>query len=474
MLKLLWRFALLLVLGLAFAWLADRPGSVTINWLGREIEMSVVVAVATALIIIAITLFCWSLLRQLWRSPNAAREFWRFRKHRKGYEALSKGLIAASAGDAQSATRHAATAGNALSDEPLVNVLAAQAAQLKGDRANMRRIFEEMTKSPDTELLGLRGLFSETRSTGDLVAALKHAERAQALNPRLAWASSAVLQVQIARKSWEAAALTMDQQGRSGLTERSAANRKRAALLTSEALHLEDTNRDKALTLAAQAYDLDAELVPAAALIARSHIANGNTRKATKVLRAAWAKAPHPELAELVGRSHPDDGPEQRFERIRDFVGVPGANPESAVALARAALAAQRIDVAREALSTYADDRPQARICALLAQIEEAGGDKGRAREWLARALTAPRDPMWVSDGVANNRWVPVSPVTGEIVPCEWKVPYDMLPVSGDTAFVTGPDATAGLAAPAATKPADNTATPPPADDPGVGDGDAT
>jgi HemY protein len=61
-----------------------------------------------------------------------------------------------------------------------------------------------------------------------------------------------------------------------------------------------------------------------------------------------------------------------------------------------------------------------------MADIEEASGDKGRAREWLARALTAPRDPIWVSDGVASPRWTPVSPVSGDIVPCEWKAPFEM------------------------------------------------
>ena len=52
MVRLLWRFSLLLVAALFFAWLADRPGSVTINWLGREINMSVLVAVAIALALI--------------------------------------------------------------------------------------------------------------------------------------------------------------------------------------------------------------------------------------------------------------------------------------------------------------------------------------------------------------------------------------------------------------------------------------
>lgn len=476
MLKLLWRFLLLVLLAITFAWLADRPGSITINWLGREIEMSVVIAAAAAIILVAALLFTWNLARQLWRSPRAAREYWRFRKHRKGYEALSKGLIAASAGDALAASRNAALAGNALSDEPLVNVLAAQAAQLKGDKANVKRIFEEMAKDRDTELLGLRGLFAEARNAGDLVAALKHAERAAALNPRLPWASSAVLQVQTARKSWEAAALTLDQQSRNGLLERKEAARKRAAMLTAEALAMEENDRSAALRIASAALDLDPALAPAVAVAARCHMAEGSIRKAMKTLRAGWSTAPHPDLADLIARASPGDDPEARFERVRDTVGDPAANIEAAVALARAALTARRFDVAREALSAWASSLPQARVCALLAQIEDQAGESGRAREWLARAIHAPRDPMWVSDGVANTRWVPVSPVTGEIVPCEWKVPFDMPPAEDNPLLTSGeakPAATPALSATQAPLEA-RVAAPRPPDDPGVSPADET
>jgi HemY protein len=466
MLKLLWRFFLLVLLALGFAWLADRPGVVNIKWLGRDIQMSVVVAVTVLLVTLAALLFLYGVIRRLWRSPHAAREFWRFRKHRKGYEALSKGIIAAGAGDAQSAARHAATAGNALSDEPLVNVLAAQAAQLKGDKDNVRRVFEEMAKSPDTEVFGLRGLFVEARNSGDLVAALKHAERALSLNPRLPWASTAVLQVQTARKSWEAAALTLEQQGRNGLVPKDQAGRKRAALLLAEALAIEDKDAARASDLASKALDLDGKLVPAAALVARHHIGSGSTRRAMKVLRAAWAQHPHPDLADLIARAA-DDGAEAQFERVRDTVGPADAHVENAVAIARHAIAARRVDVARKALASHVEQQPQARICALMAEIEEAADDKGRVREWLARAIHAPRDPMWVSDGVAALRWVPVSPVTGEIVPCEWKVPFDM--PQGSMAFM--PAATQArplLAAQSEPEVATQRLSPPPADDPGV------
>ena len=428
MIRMLWRFALLVLAAALFAWLADRPGTVAVTWLGRQYEMKLFVAVAIAIVLMLALSFLWSLLRRLLRSPAAAREFLRFRKHRKAYESLSKGIVAAGAGDAQSAARHAAIAANVLADEPLVNVLAAQAAQLKGDRDSVKRIFETMAKDPETELMGLRGLFSEARQAGDLVAALQHAEKALARNPRLPWASTAVLQVQAARKLWLPAAHTLEQQGRSGLLPRDEAARKRAALITAEALSAEDESRDRALDLALDALRLDPALVPAASVAARCHIANGAARKAQKILRATWALSPHPDLAELMARSVTGDGPEARFERVRDLTGTSSESLEGACALAKAALAARRLDVARAALAPHIADHPQARVCALMGNIEDAEGDKGKAREWFARAIHAPRDPMWVSDGVASPRWMPLSPVTGEIVPAEWKVPFDILP----------------------------------------------
>lgn len=431
MIKLLWRFLLLVALAAGFAWLADRPGTLTIRWLGREIQMSFIAGVVLAVLAVVAIWFVWSLFRRLWHSPQAMGRWYSFRKNRKGYESLSRGIIAAGAGDAAAAARHAAIAGNALADEPLVNVLAAQAAQLKGDRAQVKRIFEEMTKSPDTEALGLRGLFSEARQAGDVAAARRHAERALALNPRLNWASTAVLQLQSAAKDWNAATATLVQQTKSGLIPQAESLRKQAAMLAAEALQLEDSDKPRALEFALRAHKLDPALVPAALVAARVLITQASTRKASKMLKETWILSPHPDLADVQAHLIPGDGPDARLDRVRDLlkegrVREDGGGLEGAVALARAAIRAQRWDMARDALKPYADDRPQARVCALMADIEEAQGDKGRAREWLARALTAPRDPIWVSDGVASPRWTPVSPVSGEIVPCEWKAPFEM------------------------------------------------
>ena len=472
MIRLLWRFALLAALAAGFAWLADRPGTVTIRWLGREAQMSFVIAVALACLAVVALWFIWSLFRRLWQSPGSVGRYWQFRKNRRGYESLSRGIIAAGAGDAALASKHAHIAGNALADEPLVNVLAAQAAQLKGDRAAVKRIFEAMTKSPDTEALGLRGLFAEARQSGDIATARAHAERALKLSPRLAWASSAVLQLQSASKDWAAAAATLAQQSKSGLLAADEANRKQAAMLAAQSLALEDRDRAQALDLASRAHKLDPALVPAALVAARLLAADGSQRKASRVLRDAWSRSPHPDIAEVLAHLKPGDGPEARFERVRDLVSENAGGLEGAFALARAAAKAQRWDVARQTLEAHLDGKPQARICALMADIEEAQGDKGRAREWLARALRAPRDPMWVSDGVASPRWTPVSPVSGEIVPCVWKSPFDMPDDLEADALLPAP-AVAAVPAKAITAPEKVLVHRPP-DDPGLPEDFAT
>ena len=50
-----------------------------------------------------------------------------------------------------------------------------------------------------------------------------------------------------------------------------------------------------------------------------------------------------------------------------------------------------------------------------------------RVRQYLAKAVRAPRDPAWVADGLVSERWAPVSPVTGKLDAFEWRVPVERL-----------------------------------------------
>ena len=87
------------LIAVGFAWVADRPGEVAINWMGYRIETSVLVAAFVIVALVIAAMLAWSLVRAIIRSPEQVSLFFRHRRAIKGYLAISRGLIAIGAGD---------------------------------------------------------------------------------------------------------------------------------------------------------------------------------------------------------------------------------------------------------------------------------------------------------------------------------------------------------------------------------------
>ena len=61
-----------------------------------------------------------------------------------------------------------------------------------------------------------------------------------------------------------------------------------------------------------------------------------------------------------------------------------------------------------------------------MARIEgEQHGDKGRVREWLARAVNAPRDPAWTADGVVPSAGRRYRRSPARSMRSRWRVPVE-------------------------------------------------
>jgi len=417
---------LLAVLALAagLAWLADRPGTLLVTWQDYEMETSVFRAVVIFAAVFGLALLIWSLMRQIWSGPAAFSHFLTKRRQRRGLDALSAGMIAIGAGDRAMATRYALQARKSLPNEPLTHLLRAQAAQLSGDKTTARRIFEAMLATPDTEQLGLRGLFLEAGREHEEEAQRQFAERALRLNPKLSWPSEALFGLQCKSGDWPGAQATLASARRNGHLDRPTADRRRAVLLAAEAQALEESDQEKALSLALEAHALAPSLIPAAAIAGRLLASRGNTPRAAKVIQKTWAKSPHPELATAYAYARIGDSPRDRLDRVRQLAALNPYSIESPIAVAITAIEAREYDEARNALAPYLEEGLTRRVASLMARIEaEEHGDKGRVREWLARAVNAPRDPAWTADGVVADRWLPVSPVSGALDAFEWRVP---------------------------------------------------
>ncbi len=414
----------LVAVGLAavgFAWLADRPGDVVLTWQGMRIETSLMVMAMAVLVAMAALAIVWTVLRAIMRSPTMLGNHVRNRRGARAYEAMSHGLIAIGSGDVAAAQKHAATVNKLAPGEPLALLLAAQSAQLSGDRDGAERAFRTMAGRDDTKPLGLHGLFVEAHRRNDPAAALAHAEEAARTSPSLGWASRAVMEARVRDGDWAGALRLLEQNLRT--LEKSVYRRLRAVLLTAQARALEGADRERAKALALEAQKLAPTLVPTAALAGRLLAEDGQHRKASRVIDSAWRANPHPELARTYAELRSGESARDRLKRIESLAKRAADHIEGALATARAALDAQEFAKARAALASYLA-APTKRIALLMAELERAEhNDEGRAREWLARAVNAAPDPVWTADGHVSDHWLAASPVTGRLDAFEWRVP---------------------------------------------------
>ncbi len=415
---------LLGLLAFGAAWIADQPGTVSVVWLGRHIEFEVLTGLVALLAAAALAMALIAIAKWLLTSPAMARRAMRRRRARKGSEAVTRGILAVGAGDRRAAERHAQDAEKFAPNQPLTLLLKAQAAQLAGDRGGAETAFRSMIESSETRLLGLRGLYIEAQRRGDQAAARALADEAVKGAPSAAWASQAVLESQTLAGDWDGALTSIERQYAARTIDRDKAKRLRAVLLTAKAMAAEDHDPAGAKALALEAHGLAPTLVPAAVVAGRLLAADGDARKASRVLEAAWKATPHPDIAEVYAHARRGDSRLDELKRIEYLARLVPSHPEGAMAVARAAIDAGEFDRARKVLEPLVSDQPTQRACLLMAELSaKDGGDHGRAREWMARALRAARDPVWTADGQASDVWFPASLVSGRLDVFEWKVP---------------------------------------------------
>ncbi len=219
MIRALWLFVIVALIAVAAVILADLKGSVVLQFEGREIRMYLSVA---AVIVILLSILTITLYRVITTFVDAPGEFFRWRamgRRRKGFAALTRGLVAVAAGDDEEARLQTKKAISLVGEPPLALLLAAQASQLEGDDETAQRYYTQMLQSKETEFLGLRGLYLAAVRRGDGPQAISIAERARVLRPKTRWALNALFDLNVARGAWSEAAAALDAQTRATLPQ---------------------------------------------------------------------------------------------------------------------------------------------------------------------------------------------------------------------------------------------------------------
>jgi HemY protein len=443
------------VLVAAAVFFADHPGQVEIIWQGWQVETSVGVLAAAAIVAaLGVALFIW-VVSLILGSPRAFLRRRRERRRRDGYRALTQGMVAVAAGDPQEARRYARRADALLADPPLTLLLSAQTAQLEGDELAAKKFFTAMLERPETEFLGLRGLLNQALRAGDRGTALRLTERAMTLRPSTPWVLENLFDLEAREGRWEAAEETLAQASKRRIIPRERARQHRGVILYElSRTAVASGDRRRGVSLAARAQGLAPDLATPAAHHARLLLDDHRTGPAARAVERAWRTLAHPELAQIYGTIHAG---EAQLARVKCFERLAAQNPdarESHVAVAEAALDAQLWGEARrhleQALAARAPPAitakansaanslpppgvgqdghagPTPRLCLLMARLEEAEHGPGKEmRAWLDRAVTAMPDPRYICTGCGGEslEWQSRCPHCGRFDTLLWRTP---------------------------------------------------
>ena len=416
------------------SYLMETEGSIRLSVAGTEFNLGPLQA---AIAMIAIAVVIWLLLkvasllvavsRFLNGDETAVSRYFDRNRERRGFRALSEGLLALASGEGRVAMSKAARAERLLRKPDLTNLLAAQAAEMAGDRAKAEAAYRKLLYDGATRFAGVRGIMKQRLADGDIETAMKLAEKAFALKPQHEETQDILLQLQAKKSDWKGARKTLAAKLSTGTMPRDMHRRRDAVLALSEAAALlEDGAPISERIEAIEANRLSPDLIPAAAMAARSYISQGKLRRAARILKKAWSSQPYPDLAAACAEIAPDETPEKRLKRFGALTKLKPDHAETRMLLAELHIANEDFPAARKAIGDLATSEPTIRALAIMAAVERGeGSEDDVVRGWLARALTAPRGPQWICGNckAIHTAWAPVCPYCSGFDTFAWQDP---------------------------------------------------
>jgi len=434
LLKILIFVAIIAALAFGAGMLLEMRGGLQITAAGTEYTLGPlqsVIALVALVVLLWLLLKLASLLLATWRFMNgdetALSRFFDKGRERRGYKALADGMMALASGEGRLAMAKAARAAKYLEKPELTDLLTAQAAEMAGDTKKAAETYKKLVANEATRFVGVRGIMKQKLAEGDRDTARKLAERALALRPRHEETQDVLLDLQARAQDWAGARGTLSAKLKSGSLPRDVYKRRDAVLALSEAREVMDEEMPiEARERAIEANRLSPDLVPAAALAARAHIAQGKPRLAVRVLKKAWEAQPHPDLAAAFAAIAPEETPAERLKRFQTLTRINPQDPETRLLLAELNIVAEDFPEARRALGDLAEKAADARPLTLMAAIERGEGTPDKVVQgWLARALSAPRGPQWVCDNCnhIHAEWAPFCEFCHSFDTLSWTTP---------------------------------------------------
>ena len=430
--KAIFFFSIAIALAVAFNFVKDTDGTLTIDFLNREYQLSFIsfFALILALLFVALMInialkFLWSLIGFLRGDDTALKRFFEKRSERKGQSILISAYTASFEGDHERALSEIKRSKKYLKSKSLPNILSLSSYDAKGNVAKQEEIFQELIKDKTTRSMGLFGLIKMKLSEGNTSLALKLTERLIKLKPRNLSFNKTFFNLQLTEGDWDGALTSYKNINKIKRIDKETYSKGESILLFQKAKELRSDGKTlDALKMSRQALKKYAGLVPNSIFLSELEVLEGQKKKAETVLLSTWKVIPHPDVAKKFAEIEANESVDDRVERFKKILNVKKSDVETKTLKAELNILSENFPEARRAISDLIEtDQANAKVYTLMAAIEKGvGSSDAVVKGWLAKAVTAKRSKRWIcSNCDSQSEWEPVCKKCGEFSTLEWR-----------------------------------------------------
>ena len=264
-----------------------------------------------------------------------------------------------------------------------------------------KETFEELLKTKETELAGLRGLYFEAKKSGNVKEAEHILEKAQQNYASVFW---------VIKESFEIATLQNDWNKALSLLEN---------LFLLKQISKEDYISQKAALLFAAGKIKEAYLLNKTNPAFAVRYAQDNKEKDKNILITSWNHEPSWEVyaaySELI-KNLPD---EKQIKEIQKLISKNKEFRISLIALADTAIRLEKWRLAKETLTAYLQSYPLTKkVAYMMADVARKGWHhEQEAKEWEQKALETDDKYGWMclSCNQTTHEWIPICPHCNQV-----------------------------------------------------------
>lgn len=438
MIKALWFFIQIAVLTVGAIWISQRQGNVSIDVLNYHLQMQTGVFLISLLFLFILFLFIYRFVRAVFSIPKILGNIREKDKKSRGFQSLTRGLVAIAAGDSKKATQYAKQTRNLLPKQKgLPLLLDAQAARMRGDEGVAKIRFKELMEDKDAAFLGVRGLLMSAIDDGDMKTALGYAEDAAKLYPKQDWVLKTLYDLQIKNSKWSGAEVTLKKAVKIGAISVEQSISDSIAFHHVKSIDAEKSGDDiLAFKELEKAYKLNPNFTPSVCKLADYYLSLKKKKKALSIIKKAWANNPHPDLLvywdaltpyskkdRTVNKAKAD---EKRMKWYEELVSLCPQSAYGQIAAAKVSMDAEMWGQAKAYLIAAEKLEPSANLYRQMAIVEQhTTHDDDNMHELMEKAALAPADKVWVCNqtSIIYEHWEPIAEPHGSFNTIIWDYP---------------------------------------------------